>query len=244
MKRMFIVMLALLMTLSMAACGNGASDGDSDKTTKPAIDTTKPAGNYTTEPDETQPKLPVTGGELTEKVLRNYPEAPVSDFVYANSINIDGGIRIDSYTGSDDIVVIPGEIDGKPVVEIAVYTFANDSTVRGVVIPKTVKRIKELFVNNINLEIVIAEGLEEAGYLTFGNCFNVREIILGDDVTRLGEFAFGVCTALERIYIPSDTMEEIHEYAFFDSKNVTIYGKAGSDIETFANEQGIPFVAE
>jgi hypothetical protein len=86
---------------------------------------------------------------VTEELLRNYPVASGADFTYSSSRKVHGGIRIDSYTGSDSIVVIPEEIDGKPVVEIAVYTFANESKVHGVVIPDTVTSIKELFVNTI-----------------------------------------------------------------------------------------------
>ena len=241
MKKTFATILLISMLMCMTACTASSS-------TTPGMTSATSGGSNKVE-NPTAPEIPSGNSTvITEAMLRSMPENPASDFTYANSLNVNGGLRIDSYTGSSDIVVIPEEIDGKPVVEIAVYTFAttysDECKGRGVVIPKTVKSVKELFVNNDNLEIVIAEGLEEVGYLTFGNCFNVREIILGEDVTRLGEFAFGACTALERVYISSDDTEEIHEWAFFGSENVTIYGKSGSDIETFANEQGIPFEVE
>jgi hypothetical protein len=243
MKNILILVVAIAMMVSMFGCSNAPASST------PSVMSTTHPGDSNMEETPSSPEVstadPTT---ITEDILRSMPENPASDFTYTSSRKVRGGLRIDSYTGSSDIVVIPEEIDGKPVVEIAVYTFAttysDECKVRGVVIPKTVKSIKELFVNNDNLEIVIAEGLEEVGYFTFGNCFNVREIILGDDVARLGEFAFGACTALERVYISSDDTEEIHEWAFFGSENVTIYGKSGSDIETFANEQGIPFEVE
>jgi hypothetical protein len=243
MKKILILVISIAMIVSMFGCSSTPAS------TTPSVMTTTPLGTTNKADTPTVPEIPSGNSTIiTEDILRSMPENPASEFTYTSSRKVRGGLRIDSYTGSSDIVVIPEEIDGKPVVEIAVYTFAttysDECKVRGVIIPKTVKSIKELFVNNDNLEIVIAEGLEEVGYLTFGNCFNVREIILGEDVTRLGEFAFGVCTALERIYIPSDTTEEIHEWAFFGSENITIYGKSGSGIETFAKEQGIPFVCE
>ena len=246
MKRMFIVMLALLMTLSMAACGNGASDGDSDKTTKPAIDTTKPAGNHTTDPSETHPKLPVTG-EVTEELLRNHPVASGSDFTYSSSRKVRGGICIDSYTGSDDIVVIPATIDEKPVVEIAYYVFANDSHVRAVWVPDSVETISGMFGNNANLEIVIAEGAKEVVEFAFGYCFALREVVFGDQLEKIDKHAFSSCESLVKLNIPASVTEMTEmQYltAFMGCTNLTIYGEAGSYIEEICQQQGIPFVAE
>jgi hypothetical protein len=239
MKKILILVVAIAMMVSMFGCSNAPVSST------PSVMTTTHPGDSNMEETPSSPEVSTADPTIiTEAMLRSMPENPASDFIYADSINIDGGVRIDGYIGSNDIVVIPATIDGKPVVEIAVYTFANKNVVRGIVIPETVKSIKELFVNNYNLEIAIAEGIEEVGDFTFFSCRSVREVILGNGVTNIGECAFGACTKLERVYIPAEITESIHESAFIGCEKTTIYGKANSDIETFAKKQGIPFVCE
>jgi hypothetical protein len=239
MKRMFVVMLALIMILSLAACGDEESSGDFNRTTKPA-------DIQATDPSETAPKMPATN-EVTEEFLRNYPVASGEDFTYSSSRKIRGGIRIDSYTGSSDIVVIPGEIDGKPVVEISYYVFANDSNVRAVWIPDAVETISGMFGNNANLEIVIAEGAKEVVEFAFGYCSALREVIFGDHLEKIDNHAFSCCEALVKLNIPASLTEmtEMQSMtAFMGCTNLTIYGEAGSYIEEICQQQGIPFVAE
>ena len=60
----------------------------------------------------------------------------------------DDGIKIRSYTGSDTVVVIPEEIEGKPVTGFYDYVFANNNPVRAVLIPESVKELEEVFTNN------------------------------------------------------------------------------------------------
>ena len=238
MKKYFCIFLAALMALSLAACGGPATPPDG----------TDPSGN-TTEPEPqtgttTPAQQPPVVGELTEEVLRNYPVTPVSDFEYETC---EGGIRITNYIGTNDIVVIPETIDGQSVVEVAAYIFANDSIVRSILLPKSVKALgKNMFINNKNLEIVIAEGVESLGDSSFSNCANIKLIMLGDNLRIIEEYAFAGCVSLEKLMIPETVTEmsdDAQNTAFFRSKNLTIYGKAGSYIETVANEQGIPFVA-
>lgn len=246
MKKIISLLLVLTLMLGLAACGGGSNE-------------TTPGGNQPAETQnqggseeqnqtqpQTQPQEPVVSGAITEELLRGWPETPASEFTYSNSLKYDG-IVVTGYTGSGDIVVIPGQIDGKTVVEVAGYCFANDSIVRGVVIPETVIESSEVFINNDRLEMVIAEGLQDIGYATFHNCDALREVILGSDVKHIGESAFGSCKSLEELHLGAavEGMDETEQFtAFYGCKKLTIYGEAGSFIETVANQQGIPFVAE
>lgn len=239
MKKIIAMLLALTMVLALAACGGDPVETNSGVESGPVQQPTDPVA------EETKPQASVSG-KVTEDALRKHDVTDGSDFTYGLSMKYDG-IRIEEYNGSDELVVIPEEIDGYAVVEVAKYTFGNDSVARGVLIPETVKEIKELFVNSTNIELVIAEGLEVVGYGAFTNCSALREVILGDNVVNIGELAFSACPALEKVNIPA-TLEAMTEYeranAFFNCENLTIYGEAGSFIEGVANELGIPFVAE
>ena len=236
MKKIIYLTLTFIIMLSLVACDNNTKNSN----------TNNDNSNQITDKDNTETNKQTYTGEITEDVLRSHPETSVSAFKYEWSNDYEG-IRITDYLGNDDIVVIPEEIEGQPVVEVAGYTFANDSQVRGVVLPNTVIEISELFINNSKVEMVIAEGLQKIGYAAFHNCGALREVILGDNVKYIGISAFAVCSNLERLSIPvtvtNMTKNEQHS-AFLGCSKLTIYGEKGSYIESVANEQGIPFVAE
>ena len=243
MKKIIAMLLALTMVLALAACG-----GDPKETTpgNDPIQQTTPVENQGNDPVETEPQVQnPTKEELTVEYLKSLPETPVEDFEVGRGS--DGvGYCILAYVGDSDVVVIPAEIEGRPVTELAKGVFDNDSAVRGVLIPESVKEIGELFVNSTAVELVVAEGLEVVGYGAFTNS-SVREVKLGDNVLAMDVTAFGACGKLEKVYIPASltdmTSDEVR-MAFSACKNLTIYGEAGSFIEGVANELGIPFVAE
>ena len=242
MKKIISLLLALTMLLTLAACG-----GNNNETTpggnQPAETQVTPGTAEQTEP---QTQEPVASGEITEELLRSLPETPASDFTYEWSTKYEG-IRVVEYLGSEDVVVIPAVIEGGPVVEVAGYCFANDSTVKGVVIPNTVIEIRELFINNQCVELVIAEGVQTFGYNCFLNCASLKTVIMDDNAKRMEGLCFGSCPNLVELHIPATLTEmdaEAEAAAFAACDKLTIYGEAGSFIETVANEQGIPFVAE
>lgn len=254
-KRILALLLALVMVLSLAACG-----GDNTNDTK------DPAGNgdssqqggSSNEDDASGENEAQQGGtqqsgndypvlkEITVEALADYPVAPEGDFLYDISES-GNGIAIHTYTGSNEIVVIPDTIDGKVVEQIANYTFANESTVKAVVIPKTVTALKEVFINNVCVEVVVAEGVTNIGYATFCKCTALKTVVLSDNIVEIGEAAFGSCVSLTELHIPATLVEmesNAKALAFARCKSLTIYGEVGSYIETVCSELGIPFVAE
>jgi hypothetical protein len=237
MKKALILSITIVLVMSMFGCSSGSS-----VMTVPTSSTPSMSETYGNAEDIT-----VDTTIITEELLRSMPENPASDFTYANSIKVRDGIRIDSYIGSSDIVVIPATIDGKTVVEIADYVFANDSIVRAVYIPDSVEKISQLFANNKHIEIVIADGVKEISEFAFGSCSVLREVVLGNHLTMLDEYAFYACKSLIKVNI-SATLTAMTEKqaasAFFGCKNLTIYGEAGSYIEEICQKQGIPFVCE
>ena len=155
------------------------------------------------------------------------------------------GIKIRSYTGSDTVVVIPEEIEGKPVTGFYDYVFANNNPVRAVLIPESVKELEEVFTNNESVELVICEGVTVFRGLTFGNCSNLRQVILGENVQELvGIGTFTNCCRLMELHFTDALTSIDDEENFYGCDNLTIYGPADSYIESFAKEYGIPFVVE
>lgn len=70
---------------------------------------------------------------------------------------------VERYTGNAEYVVIPAEIDGKPVTGIHSYLFADTSAVKSIEIPDTVRVIRSRAFWGCSLltEITIPRSVEE-----------------------------------------------------------------------------------
>ena len=67
--------------------------------------------------------------EITVDDVKNHAETPASDFEY---VDHGDSVSIKAYNGSDPIVVIPEQIDGKDVISIIDGPFSNDSFIKGI----------------------------------------------------------------------------------------------------------------
>ena len=141
------------------------------------------------------------------------------------------------YTGTDTRVVIPDGIT-------SIRGFISNTNLTSVVIPGSVKSVgfqAFAFCKNLS-EVTLTEGLETIDAYAFQGCKSLTSIVIPNGVTTITFLAFDDCTALTSVTIPA-SVTDISSSAFSGCKNLTIYGQAGSYAETFAREQGIPFVA-
>jgi hypothetical protein len=125
--------------------------------------------------------------------------APASDFSYDASA--DGkGVVIKKYTGKGGKVVIPGEIEGLPVVELESRSFIGQNyddpgaDLTAVVIPASVKTINGLvFVSCPNLTSVTIQGSGVViGGGAFASCTELAELVFpdGDKVLVPAEYGY------------------------------------------------------
>ncbi|MBQ5331683.1 MAG: hypothetical protein J6K92_00255, partial [Oscillospiraceae bacterium] len=117
--RKFIKAASLLLTVIMlmtatVSCADG-SEGEEDTTYYSA------------------PENPL-GAELESTNLK------YGDFTY--SVYKDGNISLNNYSGKEENIVLPSEIDGKPVVSIGEACFYFVTTVKTVEIPESIKYIE------------------------------------------------------------------------------------------------------
>ena len=107
-----------------------------------------------------------------------------------------GTLIITKFSGNDKTFSIPSEIDGKPVTEIGISAFANNTTLTGVTIPVSVTRIDS-----------------DAFY----NCTSLKSVTIPASVDILYNYAFGYCDDIDwgytrvdgfKIYCYSDTRGE------------------------------------
>ena len=116
-------------------------------------------------------------------------------------------------------MVIPNEIYSYAVVEIAENTFSNNTAIKSVVIPDSVKTV---------------------GAYAFYGCTNLESATIPSSVTAIKAATFYGCTNLKEITIPA-SVTKIAANAFNGCENLTIKAETGSYAETYANERGIAF---
>lgn len=150
-------------------------------------------------------------------------------------------------------IVIPAVYNGYPVTSIgfpvgymSAYEepgpFYGYSGITSVTIPNSVTTIGFCaFAECTGLtSITIPNSVTTICKGAFAGCTGLTSITIPDSVTKIDVYAFDDCTNLKSITIPAG-VTEVDDHAFQNCTNLTIYGTAGSYIETYAKEHNIPF---
>ena len=130
-------------------------------------------------------------------------ETPIDSFTY----EINGeSVTITGYTGNEASVVIPNEIEGKPVTAIGKAAFSHNNTLTSVAIPDSVTSIGEFAFYDCGRlsSVTFEEGsrLSSIGDSAFYMTWSLTSIEIPDGVTGIGKYAFYE-SGLENINIPA-----------------------------------------
>lgn len=185
---------------------------------------TKPEQSSVPESKPEESSVPETPNEV------DWDSVPYADELDFEVKDVDGGVKIYNYLGSDTVIKVPETIDGKKVVVISNLqeneyggldpiagnddsVFANATHVK---LPDSVSDITSAFHNNKSLVSVnIPSSLTTlSGYAFNGSSLSSIEI--PNTVTEIGDGAFGWCASLKSIDIPK-TVTEIGNWAFAES---------------------------
>lgn len=239
MKRIIASLLAWLLLFSLAACGGKAEEKEATAATEVA-----PQKNVEAEKqqEETQPKT--NGAMVTLEALMNAAPAQEDQFTYSGSE--ENGFIIKTYKGTDNLLVIPAERRNVPIVSVAKYALGSGVAVEAVRFNDNTPEVDELVcATNEALKIVVlGTGTKKIDESAFQHCKSLETVILNDGLQEIARSAFLSCGNLKEIEIPA-TVTNIDPAAFWAChEDFTIYGTAGSYAETYAAENGIPFVAK
>ncbi|MCI8610245.1 MAG: leucine-rich repeat protein [Firmicutes bacterium] len=122
-------------------------------------------------------------------------------------------------------------------------TFKNCSSLKEIVIPKEVTSIgSEAFYCCTNLSRVkIPDEMAVIGYESFYKCCNLEEIIIPRGVEYISSSSFRRCDSLQKVVILG-IMVTINGGAFAECNTLdSIWGYPGFSVETYAQENNIPF---
>ncbi|GAU78840.1 leucine-rich repeat protein [Fusibacter sp. 3D3] len=149
------------------------------------------------------------------------------------------------------------------ITSIEGYAFLNCTGLKNIVIPSSVKDLgNEIFKGCTGIESVTINN-SILGSRMFKDCTSLKNITLSSSVTSIGGGAFDGCIGLTNVILPK-SITNINRNSFdfcFGLKSVTIlnpavviengallqcgnatfYGEAGSSVEKYAKEKGLPF---
>ena len=153
------------------------------------------------------------------------------DFEYVE--NEDGGITLQIYLGKENNVVVPSEVNGKPVTKIETHCFANMFDLLSVTLPETITVIgsNAFFQCSSLSQIILPSNLERIEHSAFEKCTALANISLPNTLSYIGSRAFANCTSLKQIHLPSKSVSENSVEAF-----------AASGLETVTLAEGITVI--
>ncbi len=245
MKKLFALVLAVLMVAALTACGRKTPQSGNDATDGPGNTTSgsSQGGETNSDQNEATENSGSLSGDITVEGFMNRGENAAEDFVVVD--HGDGDVELLGYEGTDEIVVIPESWNGKKITTISPYVFGVNSAVKAIKLPNSVTLVGEFaFAGNENLEIVVfGSGVKEIGNSAFQGCTNLHDLILNEGLVKIGHAGVGGCTNLKYLNVP-ETVTDISHMAFYACpEDFVLAGKAGSTIEAYAKDKGITFEA-
>ena len=140
----------------------------------------------------------------TSSVINVYADS-VTEGAYTYSVNTDGTVRIEKYSGTAETVTIPSTLGDKKVTVLGEYSFTNLKGVKRVTIPDTVTTLEHhTFFNNKTIEYVdIPDSVKSIGSSCFWACTALKTISVPDSVTFFDSLVFERCTSLTEAKLPA-----------------------------------------
>lgn len=126
----------------------------------------------------------------------------IDNFTYV--VTSDNTVKITNYGGSEEVLEIPSELDGKKVTAIGYSAFAECRNLTKVVIPETVTTIENYAFSYCTAlkEVELTDEIVSLGNYVFKGCKDLVKINIPNQLTSLPSGLFMGCSSLEEITLP------------------------------------------
>ena len=135
-----------------------------------------------------------------------------------------GNAVIDSYTGDETDVTVPGMLGGAAVSEIGYAAFAGNQTIVSVKLPESVKRINHDAFNGCTAltHVELPDGIISIQDGAFSGCESLSRIVIPEGISRIEDHVFRGCKSLASIDLSSD-IDYIGKSAFAGCISMTSF---------------------
>ncbi|MBR6089184.1 MAG: leucine-rich repeat protein [Anaerolineaceae bacterium] len=140
----------------------------------------------------------------------------------------DGNIQITRYLGTDNVLIIPDEIDEKPITSIGENAFSNNTSLEVVIIPSGVTVLgSHSFSECTSLRsIVLPSGLQSMGDLVFQGDVLLEKVPLPASLVHIGMNPFDRCDLIDTVSFSGD-----NNYYF--TEDGVLFDKAGNALMSY-----------
>lgn len=218
MKKVISLLLALVMCLSLCACGGGSDETTPAANETPAVNPGSNGANSETKDDE----IPSVDSAA---VLKEGACGSTANFkLYDNGVLVisgSGSIDRDSpFKSYNDYIKFVRIEEG--ITEIAVAAFKSVDSFSVVELPTTLKKIgSNAFNGCFKLKYInFPDGLEYIGESAF-SITSIKELYLPDSLSEIEDFTFSNNDSLEFVYIPG-SVKTIGKYVFSDCDSLEV----------------------
>lgn len=198
-KRSSILAISLL-AFGLTACGGPAKDREAEEenTVSPELDFVQ---------------------EQVQDNIEKYGDAEIGGYVTPEESaftweTVEGGVVITGYIGSDTAIIIPEQLGGGPVVQIAANAFKG-TAVTGVELADSIITLEEgtfTFCVALN-EVKFGASMREVGESAFEGCSALKLVECNEGLEIIGRRAFGTCASLQFVELP-ETLKILDRGAF------------------------------
>ena len=147
----------------------------------------------------------------------------------------DDTAEIVGYSGSEESLIIPGELDGRVVTDIGDWAFSWCESLTSIEIPDSVSKIgtnpfmgcdnlREIYISPDSEYLAVIDGIlynkQDKGLVCYPCAKQELSFVIPSGIEVIGDYAFFVCSSLTSIEIP-DTVTKIGDRAFSWCKSLT-----------------------
>ena len=147
----------------------------------------------------------------------------------------DDTAEIVGYSGSEESLIIPGELDGRVVTAIGDWAFSWCESLTSIEIPDSVSKIgtnpfmgcdnlREIYISPDSEYLAVIDGIlynkQDKGLVCYPCAKQDLSFVIPSGIEVIGDYAFFVCSSLTSIEIP-DTVTKIGDSAFSWCESLT-----------------------